>query len=95
MRDHLAEPIRVPDVCLALSVSRRELEYAFRATFDQSPRDFLHALRLNAIRRALLRGDVRAPIVHIALDHGITHPGRFAADYRALFGEPPSETFRP
>lgn len=95
MRDHLADAIRVPDVCLALGVSRRELEYAFRATFDQSPRDFLHALRLNAIRRALLRAnDAQTPVLHIALDYGITHQGRFAAEYRALFGEPPSATVR-
>jgi len=94
MRAHLCEAVRVPDVCLALGVSRRELEYAFRATFDRSPRDFLHALRLNAIRRALLRADEQTPILHVAVNHGITHPSRFAADYRALFGERPSETVR-
>lgn len=41
MRDQLAEPVNVPEICLALGISRRELEYAFRTTFDQSPRDFL------------------------------------------------------
>ncbi|MEP6672071.1 MAG: AraC family transcriptional regulator [Chthoniobacter sp.] len=94
MREHLAEPWRVPDVCLALSVSRRELEYAFRTTFDQSPREFVHSLRLNAIRRVLLRADPGASILRIALDYGMNHPSRFAADYRALFGESPSETLR-
>ena len=94
MREHLADPVRLPEVCLALRVSRRELEYAFRTTFDQSPRNFLHTLRLNATRRALLRSGGRTPILEIALDYGITHPGRFAADYRALFGERPSETLR-
>ena len=43
MRAHLAEPMRVPEVCLALGVSRRELEYAFRTAFGESPRDFIHA----------------------------------------------------
>jgi AraC-like DNA-binding protein len=94
MRAHLADAVQIPDVCLALGVSRRELEYAFRTTFDQSPRDFLHILRLHAIRRALLRAEERPPILHTALDHGITHPSRFAADYHALFGERPSETLR-
>jgi AraC family ethanolamine operon transcriptional activator len=92
MRAHLAEAVRVPDVCLALHVSRRELEYAFHLAFDQSPRDFLHALRLNAIRRTLQRGDAR--IIQAALDHGITHLGRLAGGYRQLFGEAPSETVR-
>lgn len=93
MRDHLAEPVSVDDVALALRVSRRELEYAFRTVLDQSPRDYLQALRLNAIRRTLLRAD-KGTIITIAHAHGVTHLGRFAASYHALFGEKPSETRR-
>ena len=92
MREHLAESVRIPDVCLALRVSRRELEYAFRTVFDESPRNYLQALRLNAIRHVLRRSRGDAPVIRTAFDHGITHLGRFAADYRALFGESPSET---
>ena len=95
MRDHLADAIQIPDLCVALRISRRELEYAFRSVFDQSPRDHLEALRLNAIRRALLHGDGsgnRDTIIAIAYAHGVRHLGRFAASYRALFGEKPSET---
>lgn len=90
MREHLGEPVQVPEVCLALGVSRRELEYAFRLTFDQSPRDFLQALRLNAVRRSLMTADAGGSLIHVAFDHGITHLGRFAENYRALFGENPS-----
>ncbi len=92
MREHLTDPVQIPEVCLALHVSRRELEYAFRAVFDQSPRDFLQALRLNSIRRTLLCTGV--PLTQVAVDHGVTHLGRFAAYYRSLFGERPSETRR-
>jgi len=95
MRGHLAEPVQVPDACLALRVSRRELEYAFRTGFDTSPRDFLQALRLNAVRRHLQsESDDRVSISQLAMDHGMTHFGRFAAYYRTLFGESPSETRR-
>lgn len=93
MRDHLAEPVRIPDICLVLRVSRRELEYAFRSVFDQSPRDFLHALRLNAIHLALrqaTRAGGKQTLLELALAHGVTHAGRFAAHYRDLFGESPS-----
>ncbi len=92
LRDRLVDHVQVPDLCLALRVSRRELEYAFRNVFDQSPRDYLQMLRLNAVRRALRSSSV--PLAQVALDHGITHFGRFAAQYRALFGERPSETRR-
>ncbi|RYD48861.1 MAG: helix-turn-helix domain-containing protein [Verrucomicrobiaceae bacterium] len=97
MRDHLADAVQVPDLCLALHVSRRELEYAFRSVFDQSPREHLEALRLNAILRALLHRDSdgsRNTIITIAYAHGVRHLGRFAATYRSLFGEKPSETRR-
>lgn len=92
MRDHLAEVVSIPDVCLAMQVSRRELEYAFRSYFDQSPRDFLQALRLNAVRACLRGTDM--PVTDVALTHGISHLSRFAAQYRALFGESPSQTIR-
>lgn len=92
MREHLAEAMQIPDVCIALRVSRRELEYSFRATFDQSPREFLHALRLNAIRRALRRRGGRFSVLEVALEFGMSHVGRFAAQYRRLFGENPSKT---
>lgn len=95
MRDHLSQRIRIPDVCLAMRVSRRELEYAFRSTFDQTPLSHLHALRLNAIRRALRCAEGgNNTVINLALDHGITHLSRFAAQYHALFGEKPSATLR-
>ena len=94
MHDRLTEPIRIPDICLALHVSRRELEYAFRSTFDTSPQDFLNKLRLNAIHRALLRADPSTSITRIAFEYGITHLGRFAAAYHRLFGQKPSDTLR-
>jgi AraC family ethanolamine operon transcriptional activator len=92
MLDRLGEEFRVADLCLALRVSRRELEYAFRAVFDQGPREHLEVLRLNAIRRALRRAGGGERVTAIAFAHGVRHLGRFAARYRALFGELPSGT---
>jgi AraC-like DNA-binding protein len=94
MRAHLGEPIQIPGICRALGVSRRELEYAFRLIHDESPRDFLHALRLNAVRRELLRARIGDSVSRIALDHGITHFGRFSVAYRRLFGVNPGGTGR-
>lgn len=94
MREHLAESVQIPDVCLALRVSRRELEYAFRSTFNLSPRDHLLVLRLNALRRALRRRGDRGSVSRLALDCGLVHLGRLATQYRTLFGESPSVTLR-
>lgn len=94
MRAHLGESITIPDLCRALGVSRREIEYAFRLIHDESPRDYLQALRLNAIRRELLHDGPHRSISHLAMAHGVSHLSRFAANYRRMFGEYPTETRR-
>ena len=74
MRAQLTEGVRIPDICLALGVSRRELEYALRFTFDQSTRDFLQRQRLNAVRRALLRRKPSDTILQLLLDYDLSPP---------------------
>lgn len=94
LRSHHDVAVGVSGLPLAMGTSRRELEYAFRETFAMSPRDFLEKIRLNAIRRELVRasGEMSRQVTTVALDHGISHLGRFPSLYRRLFGELPSET---
>lgn len=94
MRERTGEPFSMPEVCLALRVSRRELEYAFHTAFDESPRSFLESLRMNAVQAALLRAEERASVTEVALAHGFNHLGRFSTRYRLMFDEQPSETLR-
>jgi AraC-like DNA-binding protein len=57
------------------------------------PARYLRLRRLNAVRRELLRakpGTVR--VTDTAMRWGFWELGRFAREYRALFGELPSET---
>ena len=80
-------------LCREVGVSRRQLEYAFRTVFDVGPREFIHLLRLNEIRRRLIKARRNgSTVTGIAFDCGITHLGRFAASYRSLFGESPKRT---
>ena len=53
-------------------------------------------LRLNGARRSLIdaRGQ-QCRVCDIAMNWGFMHLSRFAARYRRLFGERPSETLRP
>ena len=90
MRAHVAESPAIPALCSELGTSRRELEYAFRSAFDQSPHAYLEAMRLNAARNALRTAQPGATVSHIAFAHGFHHLGRFAARFKALFGESPS-----
>ena len=58
-----------------------------------SPTAYLRVSALNAVRRQLLHGPhQRDAVSRAATDWGFWHLSRFAAQYRALFGESPSHT---
>ncbi|MBV8489602.1 MAG: helix-turn-helix domain-containing protein [Candidatus Eremiobacteraeota bacterium] len=73
----------------------RSLINAFRAVTGLSPMAYLKRQRLNAVRRALVEADPTSTrIIDVAANWGFWHMGHFTADYRALFGETPSETLK-
>jgi AraC-like DNA-binding protein len=86
------KPLAVPDVCRAAGVSWRTLDYAFREEFGVTPKAYLKSIRLNGVRRELRRAAQPVVISDVANRWGFWHMGQFAADYRKLFGELPSET---
>ncbi len=68
---------------------------AFLERFGVSPKAYLQALRLNGVRRVLRRSDpLNSKVSNVANYWGFWHMGQFAADYRRLFGELPSDTLR-
>ncbi len=91
----IGSPQYSEDVCAVLDVSRRALHDAFLAVRGMSLHRFLRLRRLNLVREAL-RSHAGGPaqVKAAALDFGFWHFGRFAREYRALFGEMPSETLR-
>ncbi len=84
--------LRLDEVCHALRVSERTLHYAFADTLGYSPAHWLKLRRLNRVREKLLHPRPGSLVKQIALEEGFGHLGRFAAEYRAQFGERPSET---
>jgi AraC family ethanolamine operon transcriptional activator len=83
----------IPELCRWAGVSQRTLEYAFRDELGVTPVRYLKILRLNRAHR-LLRQATRGTetVTGIALACGFIELGRFAAEYRRLFGESPSQT---
>ena len=92
-RANLRDATPIPDLCAALDVSPRTLVRAVRAIHGTTPSRHRHALALAAARQALLDG-ATASVREVARRFGFRELGRFAADYRAAFGENPSETLR-
>lgn len=92
MRERIAEPITVADLCRELGVSRRTLQYAFGEVLGINPVAFLRAMRLNGVRRELRRATPGARVQDVAARWGFWHLGHFVTDYRRMFGELPSQT---
>ena len=88
-----ARPVYTEELCAALGVSQAALLEAFDATYGVSPHRFLKLRRMSMVRATLLlsSGHQRSAKA-AALSHGFWHLGQFAHDYRAVFGEAPSET---
>jgi AraC family ethanolamine operon transcriptional activator len=83
----------VVDICTALGVSERTLRYAFREYVGLSPVAYLRACRLNRVRAVLAASNPQeTKVTQVAMRFGFLHLGRFAGDYKQMFGEMPSET---
>lgn len=86
--------VTVRELCEATGVSWRTLDYAFKERYGVTPKAFLRARRLNAVRRQLQDPESADTVSRAAGRWGFWHLSQFAADYRRLFGELPSETLR-
>ena len=89
------QPPSIEALCRRLRVSRRGLQSSFRQVADTTPVHYLRSLRLNRVRDRLTA--TSAPelgVSQAAQDQGFTHLSHFAARYRALFGELPSQSTR-
>lgn len=85
------EPMNVADVCKALNMSRRTLQYHFESTIRINPVAYLRSERLNGVRRML---KTAASVTDAATYWGFWHFGHFSQEYKKMFGELPSATFK-
>ena len=93
-RASIGQPVAIADLCRAAGVTQRTLSRAFQAVRGKPPSRYLHDLRLTEVRDALLSNSGSGSVTDIAMRFGFRELGRFAVDYRARFGESPSETLR-
>lgn len=91
---NIREPLTISEICKAIGVCDRTLEYAFKEYFGVSPKFYLNARRLHLLRSELRSATRETQVVDVANDLGFWHMGKLAADYRKLFGELPSSTLR-
>ncbi|HUC11458.1 MAG TPA: helix-turn-helix domain-containing protein [Stellaceae bacterium] len=90
-----SQNLTLKEICTGLDVSERTLRTLCAEQLGMSPTGYLRLRRMSLVQRALRRGDADAVTVsEAAMRQGFRSFGRFAADYRALFGELPSVTLR-
>jgi AraC-like DNA-binding protein len=87
--------LRIGEICAALGVSERTLRSVCAEHLGMSPSSYLRLRRMQQVGRALQSGNPEAAgVAEIARRYGVRGLGRFAAKYRALYGELPSATLR-
>jgi len=74
-------------------ISDKSLQSSFKSIFGFPPKRFIHLLRLNLAHRDLTQKNSKETTVsNISLQWGFRHFGRFAKEYKEVFGVKPSET---
>ena len=87
------QSLTLAELAGASGASERRVRYAFYDCYKMSPIAHLRLAALDAVRAQLLQGPAMADAVtRAASDFGFWHLGRFAGQYKVLFGELPSET---
>jgi transcriptional regulator GlxA family with amidase domain len=93
-RKFAGKPLRISKIYENVSVGPGMIRLAFRVVHGCSPRRFLRDERLRAVRAELHSALPGVTVTQVATRHGFVELGRFAAQYRAAFGESPSATLR-
>lgn len=73
-------------------LSRRAFQYVFRKRFEMSPMEWVKYQKFAIARQKIIEGNINANRTTLSCDLGFAKPSSFAAYYRRLFGERPSET---
>ena len=88
-------PLHLAEICMAVGVSERTLRTICMEHLGMGPVRYLWLRRMHLARRALIRATPQmATVTEIATANGFWELGRFAVEYRALFGEAPSVSLR-
>ena len=95
LRRHFDDPITIAALSHSVGVSERTLRNAFADVHHESPKRYFLHQRLLGVRQALANmHHLGATVTTIATEYGFYELGRFALQYKALFGESPSQTLR-
>ncbi len=86
-------PLYLAEICASTGISERTMRAWCQEHLGMGPLRYLWLRRMHLVRAALLRATpAGASVTQLACAHGFWELGRFAVQYRSLFGERPSDT---
>ncbi len=92
---NLEKPLTLKQLAEDLESSSATLSRGFQDLFGMSPMRYLKVRRLNAVRQHLKASDPESCFIATLISQfGFYHQSHFTKDYKAMFGELPSETLR-
>lgn len=94
IEDDPARPWTPSELAELAGVSVRRLQQGFREYVGRSPFQYLHEVRLDRAHHDLVHAQDATTVTEVAVRWGLSHTGRFAADYRHRFGQSPSTTLQ-
>ena len=87
------QPLYIPELCKSIGVADRTLRICCQEQLGMSPKRYLLLRRMHLARRAFREtAPAATTVTEIATQYGFWQFGRFAGEYKALFGELPSTT---
>jgi len=94
MHEHIESDMKIYQIANMLKISQRNLEYIFKEQTGMTPKQYYHALRLNAIREEIIksRNKKNIFIANIAKKYNFHHLSHFSYVYKKMFKETPQET---
>ena len=85
--------VNISEICYHTSTSERTLERLFGSVVGLSPKKYLNRFLLQEARNYFIKSPrCHTTVIGVAHKLGFQHMGQFAADYKFLFGELPSDT---
>jgi transcriptional regulator GlxA family with amidase domain len=92
---YAGETVYVSELCAELGIASRTLRYCCSKYLGVGPKRYRHLQRMYFARAALLdAGADQTSVTKVATQFGFLELGRFAVEYKAMFGESPSATLR-
>jgi AraC-like DNA-binding protein len=88
--------IALPDIAAAAYATPRSVQLVFRRYLDTTPMAHLRRVRLEHVHEELVASNhgAGATVTEVASRWGFASMGRFAQEYREMYGVLPSETLR-